>query len=93
DELKRQTGSSYCEMTALNPDDLPRIAAALADFDELEVDTEATTVAVPAPRGVATLTEVSRRMDDIGVELIDISLRRPSLDEVFLHLTTRVATK
>ena len=92
DELKRQTGSSYCEMTPLNPDDLPRIATALADFDEVEVNTEATTVAVPAPRGVATLTEVFRRMDEIGVELIDISLRRPSLDEVFLHLTTPVST-
>lgn len=90
DELKRQTGTSYCEMTPLNPDDLLRIAAALADFAEVEVDTDATTVAVPALRGVATLTEVSRRMDDIGVELIDISLRRPSLDEVFLHLTTPV---
>ena len=87
DELKRQTGSSYCEMTPLNADDLPRIAAALADFDEVEVNTDATTVSVPAPQGVATLTEVFRRMDQIGVDLIDISLRRPSLDEVFLHLT------
>ena len=93
DELKRQTGSSYCEMTPLNPDDLPRIATALADFDEIEVDTDATTVSVPAPGGVATLTEVFRRMDEIGVELIDISLRRPSLDEVFLHLTTPVKSK
>lgn len=87
DELKRQTGSSYCEMTPLDRADLPRIAAALADFDEVEVDTDATTVSVPAPNGVATLTEVFRRMDEIDVELIDISLRRPSLDEVFLHLT------
>jgi ABC-2 type transport system ATP-binding protein len=93
DELKRQTGSSYCEMTPLNPDDLPRIATALADFDEIEVDTDATTVSVPAPGGVATLTEVFRRMDEIGVDLIDISLRRPSLDEVFLHLTTPVKSK
>ena len=92
DELKRQTGSSYCEMTPLDPDDLPRIAAALSDFDEVEVDTDATTVSVPAPKGVATLSEVFRRMDEIGVELIDISLRRPSLDEVFLHLTAPVTT-
>ena len=93
DELKRQTGASWCEMTVVNPDDLPRIATALADFDDVEVDTDATKVAVPAPNGVGTLTEVSRRVDAIGVELIDISLRRPSLDEVFLHLTTPVTTK
>ena len=88
DELKRQTGSGYCQMTALNPEDLQRIAAALADFEEIEVDVEAMTVAVPAPQGVATLSDVFRRIDGLGVELIDISLRRPSLDEVFLHLTS-----
>jgi ABC-2 type transport system ATP-binding protein len=31
-------------------------------------------------------------MDELGVELLDISLRRPSLDEVFLHLTTTPVT-
>ncbi|MDF2582098.1 MAG: daunorubicin resistance transporter ATP-binding subunit [Mycobacterium sp.] len=87
DELKRQIGGSYCQMTAVNSDDLPRIAAALADFDEVEVDTDTSTVSVPAPQGVATLSDVFRRMDELGVELLDISLRRPSLDEVFLHLT------
>ncbi|MEZ0049802.1 ABC-2 type transport system ATP-binding protein [Mycobacterium sp. MAA66] len=93
DELKRQTGSSYCQMTAVNSKDLPQIAAALADFDEVEVDTEATTVSIPAAQGIATLSEVFRRMDELGVELLDISLRRPSLDEVFLHLTTPASTK
>jgi ABC-2 type transport system ATP-binding protein len=92
DELKRQTGSSYCQMTPVNPDDLQRIAAALADYEEVEVDTDATTVSVPAPLGVATLSDVFRRMDELGVELIDISLRRPSLDEVFLHLTSPATT-
>ncbi|MFC7671589.1 ATP-binding cassette domain-containing protein [Mycolicibacterium sp. GCM10028919] len=92
DELKRQTGSSYCQMTALNPEDLPRIATALADFPEVEVDAETSSVSVPAQQGVATLSEIFRRMDELGVELLDISLRRPSLDEVFLHLTTTPAT-
>ncbi|HET7741947.1 MAG TPA: ATP-binding cassette domain-containing protein [Mycobacterium sp.] len=92
DELKRQTGSSYCQMTALNRDDLPRIAAALADFEAVEVDTETMTVSVPAPHGVTTLSDVFRRMDELGVDLIDISLRRPSLDEVFLHLTSPTST-
>ncbi|KAA0115724.1 ATP-binding cassette domain-containing protein [Mycolicibacterium sp. P9-22] len=92
DELKRQIGGSYCQMTAVNSDDLPRIAAALADFDEVEVDTDTSTVSVPAPQGVATLSDVFRRMDELGVELLDISLRRPSLDEVFLHLTSPAKT-
>jgi len=93
DELKRQTGSSYCEMTPVSPDDLSRIAEALSDFAEVEVDSDVNTVAVPAPQGVATLSEVFRRMDELGIELLDISLRRPSLDEVFLHLTNPVNAK
>jgi ABC-2 type transport system ATP-binding protein len=47
-------------------------------------------VSVLAPDGVATLSEVFRRVDQLGVELSDISLRKPSLDEVFLHLTGTV---
>jgi ABC-2 type transport system ATP-binding protein len=49
-------------------------------------------VSVLAPNGVATLSEVFRRVDQLGVELVDISLRKPSLDEAFLHLTGSVTT-
>ncbi len=87
DELKRRMGFGYCQVKPLDPADLSRTAAALADFDEVEVDEDAGTVSVPAPDGAATLAEVLRRVDNLGVELIDISLRKPSLDEVFLHMT------
>jgi ABC-2 type transport system ATP-binding protein len=93
DELKRQTGVSYCEMTARSPEEVPRIVAALADFAEVEVDTDTSSVSVPAAQGVATLSEVFRRLSELDIELLDISLRRPSLDEVFLHLTTPVTSK
>jgi ABC-2 type transport system ATP-binding protein len=43
---------------------------------------------VPAPDGVVTLGEVFRRLDGLGIELADISLRKPSLDEAFLRLTS-----
>lgn len=87
DDLKCRVGHSYCQVTPINPGDLPRIDVALADFEESEIDYDANTASVPAPGGVATLAEVLRRMDQVGVELADISLRKPSLDEVFLHLT------
>ncbi|MBB2771797.1 MULTISPECIES: daunorubicin resistance protein DrrA family ABC transporter ATP-binding protein [Mycolicibacterium] len=93
DELKQQTGVSYCQMTARSSEEVPRIAAALADFDEVEIDTDTSSVSVPAAQGVATLSEVFRRLSDLDIELLDISLRRPSLDEVFLHLTTPATSK
>jgi ABC-2 type transport system ATP-binding protein len=91
EDLKRQVGFSYCQVTPEFAADLSRTAAALADFDGVEVDSDANTVSVPAPDGVGTLGEVFRRIDRLGVELIDISLRKPTLDEVFLHLTLPTA--
>ncbi|MCK0175171.1 MULTISPECIES: daunorubicin/doxorubicin resistance ABC transporter ATP-binding protein DrrA [Mycobacteriaceae] len=87
DELKSRTGFVYCQVSPVHPADLPEIAAALADFRGLEIDRDMNTVSVPADRGVATLGEVFRRLDDRDIDLHDIALRRPSLDEVFLHLT------
>jgi ABC-2 type transport system ATP-binding protein len=87
EELKRKVGGSYCQVTPTDLADVPAVAAALEGLDGLEVDTESGTVAVPAPDGVGTLSEVFRRVGALGVELNDISLRKPSLDEVFFKLT------
>ena len=87
EDLKRRAGFSYCSVKPVDPGDIPRILAALADLGEAEPDYDANTVSVPARDGVATLTEVFRRVDGLGVELADIALRTPSLDEAFLHLS------
>ena len=92
DDLKRRVGISYCTVSPVNPADLPKIFAAVEDFENAQADEGANTVSVLAPNGVATLSEVFRRVDQLDVELEDISLRKPSLDEVFLHLTGSVAT-
>jgi ABC-2 type transport system ATP-binding protein len=87
EELKSLMGFAYCQVTPVTPDDLARIAEILSDFDGLEIDKDLNTVSVPAAQGVPTFSEVFRRIEQLGVELIDISLRKPSLDEVFMHLT------
>lgn len=92
EDLKREIGYSYCEVTLVNPEDVARVAGVLGDLGEVETDFDENTVAVPASEGAATLAEVLRRVDRLGAELIDISLRKPSLDEVFLHLTRPTIT-
>jgi ABC-2 type transport system ATP-binding protein len=92
EELKRRVGFSYCTVSPVNPADLSAIWAAVADLKDAQSDGESNTVSVPAPDGVVTFAEVFRRVDQIGVELADISLRKPSLDEVFMHLTGNVTT-
>ncbi|WP_405491770.1 ATP-binding cassette domain-containing protein [Nocardia sp. NBC_00511] len=91
DELKARTGGSYCEIMALREEDLPAIITALGDLvpaanlEALKEDSDR--LAIPAPAGAKTLAEALRRLDAAGLELVDIALRRPSLDDVFLQLT------
>jgi ABC-2 type transport system ATP-binding protein len=84
--LKQETGHSYCEVTVGHPEDVTRLAAMLADLDGVEAVPANNTVSVRAVDGVGTLAEVVRRTDRSEVAVTDISLRRPTLDDVFLHL-------
>ncbi|WP_072805672.1 ATP-binding cassette domain-containing protein [Rhodococcoides yunnanense] len=89
EELKARTGGSYCEVVPLHPHDLPAVATVLRCMfpSGFLLDPASDRVSVPAPDGARTLTEVLRRLDEENLELVDIALRRPSLDEVFLSLT------
>ncbi|WP_434097988.1 ATP-binding cassette domain-containing protein [Streptomyces sparsogenes] len=51
------------------------------------VDREDRRVTAPVRDRVAALTEVARTLQERGVAVEDIGLRRPTLDEVFLRLT------
>ncbi|MGW0251881.1 ATP-binding cassette domain-containing protein [Nocardia goodfellowii] len=90
DELKEKIGGSYCEVVPLDPSKLQLAADALGDLVPAAVLAEigsADRISFPAPDGATTLAEALRRLDYVGVDLADIGLRRPSLDDVFLSLT------
>jgi ABC-2 type transport system ATP-binding protein len=95
DQLKERTGGSYCEVVPLDPTRLGAAVLALGDLVPEAVRNDATgdgdtrpdRVSIPAPDGATTLAEALRRLDSAGVELADIALRRPSLDDVFLSIT------
>ncbi|MCD8490036.1 ATP-binding cassette domain-containing protein [Geitlerinema calcuttense] len=84
DELKDRVGGTYCEIRLADPRDEAKVRQELGELHQCPADG---TLALPAPDRVATLIDVVRRMDAIGVTLADISLRRPSLDDVFFELT------
>ncbi|KIA62894.1 ATP-binding cassette domain-containing protein [Nocardia vulneris] len=96
DELKSRTGGSYCEVVPLDLTDLNVIAAALGPLLPAEnraaLTPDSDRITIPAPDGAKTLAEALRRLDGAQVELVDIALRRPSLDDVFLQLTGHLAT-
>jgi ABC-2 type transport system ATP-binding protein len=96
DELKHRTGGSYCEIVPLDLEGLPAIVTALGSLLPAEnlaaLTPESDRITIPAPDGAKTLAEALRRLDNASVELVDIALRRPSLDDVFLQLTGHLAS-
>jgi ABC-2 type transport system ATP-binding protein len=93
EDLKRKVGASYCQVSPADPADLSQVAAALTGLAGIDVDPDKNSVSVFAPDGVSTLVDVFRRVDALGIELADISLRKPSLDEAFLHITEGAAAR
>ncbi|HEY5854413.1 MAG TPA: ATP-binding cassette domain-containing protein [Aldersonia sp.] len=92
DELKSRAGNSYCEVTPLYAAQLPAAVDALGDLVPADVVEEAKQsglekLSIPAPDGPATLAAAVRRLDQAGIALADVGLRRPSLDDVFLAIT------
>jgi ABC-2 type transport system ATP-binding protein len=91
DELKQRTGSGYCEIVPRDPQDLTAAATALGSLlpEEHRAALTATSdrIVMPASDGANTLVEALRRLDSAGIQLADVAMRRPSLDDVFFALT------
>ncbi|MCK2217513.1 ATP-binding cassette domain-containing protein [Actinomadura sp. ATCC 31491] len=81
-ELKRRVGGDRVEAAFASAADAVRARAALGLGGDGGL-----VVRVPAPDGARSLLRVARALDDAGVPVADLTLRRPTLDEVFLHLT------
>jgi ABC-2 type transport system ATP-binding protein len=51
------------------------------------VDADQRGVRIPTTGGTSQLIAVGRKLEEAGIELDDLGIRRPSLDDVFLALT------
>ncbi|WP_120003862.1 ATP-binding cassette domain-containing protein [Nesterenkonia muleiensis] len=91
--LKRRIGDERLEVVVSDPAELKRleelVARTLGAEPVLE-ETEAR-LSVPVPDGVLALTAVAAEIRAQDIEVADIGLRRPTLDEAFLHLTSAAA--
>jgi ABC-2 type transport system ATP-binding protein len=91
DELKAKVGGERLEITATDVSDVPRIVAAIADVGSDDPVVEGRDVSMPVATGSDALREALRRLDEHDIELHDVGLRRPTLDDVFLTLTGHAA--
>ena len=88
-ELKARLGGDRLDVVLHNADDLEEAARLLARItgERPTVERDTRWIGVGAEDRVVTLTEAARGLHDSGLAVEDIALRRPTLDEVFLHLT------
>ncbi|MEV5616808.1 ATP-binding cassette domain-containing protein [Streptomyces bacillaris] len=90
DALKDRVGGDRIEVVAADGGDLAAVARAVdrvAGGGLVVTDDTARRVHAQVTDRVAALTEVARSLQDDGIAVEDIGLRRPSLDDVFLRLT------
>ena len=91
DELKSQTGGERVEVVVAEAADAPTVARLIAPHAVGEVQTDDRTIGVAVQDGTAALRRLLDDLDREGVRVLDIGLRRPTLDDVFLSLTGRAA--
>ena len=88
-ELKARAGLDMVEIRVTHGSDLASVAAMLAPLgtDPPRLDEPGRRVSVPVSEGTSRLSDAVRLLSESGIELDDIGLRRPTLDEVFLAIT------
>ena len=91
DELKDRAGRDVIEVRPQAAGDLPAVEDVLTSVanETPRCDLDTSRVSVAADGGADQLTLVVRLLDERGIAVDDVGLRRPSLDEVFLTLTGR----
>ncbi|MGW2211170.1 ATP-binding cassette domain-containing protein [Streptomyces sp. NPDC001781] len=93
DQLKARTGGERVEVVVHERDRIAGAAEVLRALGRGETTIEQHTrkLTVPVTGGAKLLAEVIRELDGRGIEIDDIALRRPTLDDVFLSLTGHTA--
>jgi ABC-2 type transport system ATP-binding protein len=92
DQLKRQVGGERLEIVA-STEDLAQVREIVTKIagGSVSVDEGMRQVSAPVTTGSKALIEAARQLDDLGIHPLDIGLKRPSLDDVFISLTGHVA--
>ncbi|MFE7597131.1 ATP-binding cassette domain-containing protein [Streptomyces sp. NPDC057494] len=100
DQLKAQTGGERVEVVVHAPDMITEARGVLARYGaegighgEVSVEEHTRMLTVPVTGGAKLLAEVIRDLDAVDVEIDDIGLRRPTLDDVFISLTGHAAER
>ena len=89
DTLKSALGGDRIDVVVPDARDLAATATVISQVTgtDAEADVDDRRVSAAVHDRMAALTEVLRALREAGIAVQDVGLRRPTLDEVFLHLT------
>ena len=87
DELKAKVGGERLELVASSDADVETILSTITDVGSERPVVDGRRICLPVATGPKALMEAVRRLDENDIELHDVGLRRPTLDDVFLALT------
>ena len=90
DALKKQVGGERLEITVENAD-IAKTQEIVSRISSSAIHTDVRTISAPVSTGSIALMEALRALDEAKIHPLDIALKRPSLDDVFLSLTGHVA--
>jgi ABC-2 type transport system ATP-binding protein len=88
-DLKARIGDQRVDVVAVDGQGLDELVAALGSRFELSISRERRTLSVPAPKEIDDLEAVAAAVRASGMDVDEIALRRPTLDDAFLALTGR----
>jgi ABC-2 type transport system ATP-binding protein len=90
DALKKQVGGERLEITVESAD-IAKTQEIVSRISSSAIHTDIRTISAPVTTGSIALMDALRSLDEAKIHPLDISLKRPSLDDVFLSLTGHVA--
>jgi ABC-2 type transport system ATP-binding protein len=90
DALKKQVGGERLEITVENSD-IAKTQEIVSRISTSAIHTDVRTISAPVTTGSIALMDALHSLDEAKIHPLDIALKRPSLDDVFLSLTGHVA--
>ena len=93
DQLKKQIGGERVDVVLDDRSDVAATESVLSALSvgEIQVDEQGRSLTAPVTGGVDVLRQVLQRLAEREIKVVDIGLRRPTLDDVFLTLTGHTA--
>ena len=88
-ELKRRIGGEHLDVHLALLTDLARVENIIRPFaiGAIRIEEQDALISIPVAKGVEALGSVMAELSTQNIEILDIGLRRPTLDDVFMELT------